>query len=234
MSIYSARAVFTFIPKNACTALRYSAAVANGVLPPGHTDIRWLHLNNTTFRPTLAEFAQAQFTFVVLRDPFARLASCFLDKIVGMSPIAWKFRPQDDPEGRPDEATFAQFVKRVSRMAAGGDDHWRPQSDFLVYRDYDRWYAIDDLATAAEELQARIGFALQDIPETRKHGRANLQRLEGNYAHVSAAEIGELKRRGAVPSIASLYDEETVATVRQAYADDLALFTARTGHALMF
>ena len=54
LSIYPLDAVYTFIPKNACSALRYSIAIANGFLGD-ISDINWIHDNNRTFMNELCD-----------------------------------------------------------------------------------------------------------------------------------------------------------------------------------
>ena len=81
LSIYPLDAVYTFIPKNACSTLRYSIAIANGFLGD-ISDIDWIHQNNPTFMSTQREVALASYTFVVLRCPYTRVASCFLNQVV--------------------------------------------------------------------------------------------------------------------------------------------------------
>ena len=76
LSIYPIDAIYTFIPKNACSSLRYSTAIANGFIGD-ISDIDWIHKNNIAFMPTQREIALASYTFVVLRCPFTRVASCF-------------------------------------------------------------------------------------------------------------------------------------------------------------
>ena len=81
LSIYPINAVCTFIPKNACSTLRFSIAVRNGFIRD-KMDIDWIHNNNGTFKSTQREVSRARYTFIILRCPFTRIASCFLDKIV--------------------------------------------------------------------------------------------------------------------------------------------------------
>ena len=81
LSIYSINSVYTFIPKNACSTLRFSVAIANGFIKD-LKDIQWIHNNNGTFKSTQREVSLQDYTFVVLRCPYTRIASCFLDKIV--------------------------------------------------------------------------------------------------------------------------------------------------------
>jgi hypothetical protein len=95
MCIYQPAAIYSFIPKNACSTLRFSVALANGCVS-GESDVNWIHENNETFKPTLAELVRANYSFVVLRDPFRRVASCFLDKFVDKRPEARR-RPDIRP-----------------------------------------------------------------------------------------------------------------------------------------
>ena len=81
LSVYSIDAVYTFIPKNACSTMRYSVALQNGYVRDIE-DINWIHQNTQTFVATQREIATAKYTFTMLRCPFTRVASCFLDKIV--------------------------------------------------------------------------------------------------------------------------------------------------------
>src|SRR5918999_530628 len=90
LKVYRANAIYSFIPKNACSTMRLSLALANGCIKSA-AEFNWIHHNNPTFRATLQDLAIADYTFVILRCPYARLASCFLDKFVGKYPVAWQF-----------------------------------------------------------------------------------------------------------------------------------------------
>lgn len=86
---YTSGAVYSFIPKNACSTMRYSMAIANNCIS-GPEDWTWIHKNNGTFVATLPELVRAPYSFVILRCPHARLASVFLDKIVDRTPELWQ------------------------------------------------------------------------------------------------------------------------------------------------
>ena len=81
LMIYNSDALYTFIPKNACSTMRLSLAMANGCISDTK-DYNWIHKNNATFVVNLVEIIKAKYTFVILRDPFRRLASVYIDKIV--------------------------------------------------------------------------------------------------------------------------------------------------------
>ncbi len=81
LKIYKSGSIYTFIPKNACSTMRLSLAIANCCIADA-SSFEWIHENNETFRANLEDMVCAAYTFVILRDPFARLASYFLDKVV--------------------------------------------------------------------------------------------------------------------------------------------------------
>ena len=45
-------------------------------------EIQWIHQNNHSLNASTSEALKAQYTFVMLRNPFKRLLSFFLDKLV--------------------------------------------------------------------------------------------------------------------------------------------------------
>ncbi|MAU94899.1 sulfotransferase family 2 domain-containing protein [Marinibacterium profundimaris] len=231
---YRAGAVYSFIPKNACSTLRLSLAIANGAIA-GPEDWTWIHANNPTFRAALRDLATADFTFTVLRCPHARLASVFLDKIVGRSPEYWLLFRETGETIDPKRFSFRDFVGLVS---ADDDwqqlnEHWRPQVDFLVYAEYDAWYAVERMAEARDDLAARIGFDLVDARGLTRHGTDRFDLIEGDYADTSMAELAALQEAGRAPSHAALYDDALVGAVARAWACDLALYRDRIGAATL-
>lgn len=87
LCIYESDAIYSFIPKNACSTMRLSIARANGCIRK-IKDFNWIHKNNSTFSASLSELAKARYSFVFLRDPFSRLVSVYFDKIVSRDPQA--------------------------------------------------------------------------------------------------------------------------------------------------
>ena len=77
---YRSNTLCTWIPKNGCSNLRYAIARENGAIS-NIKEIQWIHTNNHSFNANTKEALQADYTFVVLRNPFKRLLSFFLDKL---------------------------------------------------------------------------------------------------------------------------------------------------------
>src|SRR5437763_435391 len=81
MDIYVCNSLYTHIPKNASTSIRFSIAVANGVISEDG-DVGWVYNNNMTFVSNLRSQVLADYSFIFLRCPYSRLASAFLDQVV--------------------------------------------------------------------------------------------------------------------------------------------------------
>jgi hypothetical protein len=227
MCIYQSAALYSFIPKNACSTMRFSVALANGCVA-SDSDVNWIHENNQTFKPSLAELATARYSFVVLRDPFRRIASCFLDKIVDKRPEAWRFQSFVDYSIDLDTLTFRGFVEKLPRILRR-NPHWRPQADFLIYEDYDDWFCVEDFGSAIEALSNKIGLAIRDTRHLLDHGAHRYTSVDrtASYADMPVHEIAAMKRRGEVPAVEKMFDHEVVAAVRSAYADDFAIYATR-------
>lgn len=227
---YPSGAVCTYIPKNACSSLRLSLAMGNGCVAD-RADWRWIHANNDTFAASLRDLASTPYSFVLLRCPHARLASVFLDKIVGKAPPYWALDRILDGALDYEKLSFRRFVGLLMqprlRMA---DHHWRPQAAFLVYQDYDDWFQVERMAVAAQRLQERIGLDLIDARPLTWHGTDRLV-LDDNRpcADLHAPKLAAMLQAGRAPSHAALYDPALVALVTRLYFEDISLYTARFG-----
>jgi hypothetical protein len=90
LNLFSKNAIYTYIPKNACSTLRLSLAVANGCID-SDDEFEWIHQNNETFAASMSELIKAEYTFTFLRCPFRRIASVFIDKMISKDKVAWSY-----------------------------------------------------------------------------------------------------------------------------------------------
>src|SRR5690606_5133059 len=109
--------IYSFIPKNACTTMRYSLALSSGCIR-GRQDFDWIHNNNWTFSASFRDLVSAESSFVILRCPFSRLASFFLDKVVDCRPPAHALLPFVDEAGRLEDVTFRKLAAAIRRPKA--------------------------------------------------------------------------------------------------------------------
>jgi hypothetical protein len=234
LSIYAADAIYTFIPKNACSTMRLTVGMANGAIADSK-DFHWIHNNNQTFRATLAELVKSKYTFAILRDSFLRVASCYLDKMVSQSQIAWEFHVSMNRQTLPAMLTFREFVTNL-RPRLSGNEHWRPQADFLIYENYDDLFCYEAFPDAVAKLRERIGLDVQDARGFSKHGSERFTPIEGDelFADRPAHAIATLKRAGLIPKFIKMYDEALIAEVGELYAADIALYKTATGRPCVF
>jgi hypothetical protein len=222
LSIYPLDAICTFIPKNACSSLRYSIAIANGFIKDLN-DIKWIHSNNQTFIATQRELALSKYTFVVLRCPFTRVASCFIDKFVGRK---LKF---NDSSGRKISVNFHDFLTIVkSQTQSDRDEHWRNQSDFLHFEKYDQYFSLESFSNATNALEDK-GFKVHDVRSVVKHDLSGFKRVEGDFSKMRDVDLKIMKDQGMVPSYKSMFGAQEISLVNEIYSDDIELYKSHFG-----
>ena len=234
LNIYRSNSIYSFIPKNACSTMRTSIAYANGCIQSPE-NFNWIHKNNQTFKATLADLVRAEYTFVILRCPYRRLASVYLDKIVGKYPPAWGFYDLIERKTELDDFSFAKFVDCLTnKTILNGDLHWKPQIDFLVYQKYDDYFCVEDFDTAVNTLKAKIDVKVIDARKLTNHGLDKLKLIKDkDYSKVQAKDIFQLKQDGLCPDPQSLYSETIIKQVQKIYRQDIALYLEIFGKELL-
>jgi hypothetical protein len=226
MQIFDSSAIYSMIPKNGCTTMRLSIALANGMLADT-SQWAWIHQNNDAFRPSLKELALARYRFTVLRDPFSRLVSCFLDKIVNRSPVAVRYQEAVKNGCDLETLTFRQFCRGLARPEVlNFNIHWRPQIDFLVYQDYDDFFCIEDFGHIVAQLKKRIGFEVVDARPLARHDRSWYRLLQDGqfFADAPLPQLEALQLSGLTPEPESFFDDELIGLMHKIYAADFALY----------
>ena len=222
LSIYPIGAVYTFIPKNACSSLRYSIAVANGFLD-GVEDVKWIHKNNQTFVSTQREVCIANYTFVVLRCPFTRIASGFLNKLVD------KTFNVNDAAGNRIDINFHDFLMVIkSQQRSEMNQHWRNQSDFLHYERYDEYFSLESFPNAIKSL-GNHGLNVYDTRTKLKHDLSALERIDGDFSRIKTNELKKMKDEGCLPNYKSMFGDKEIELINEMYKDDINLYKSHFG-----
>lgn len=232
---YDSGSVYSFIPKNGCSTMRYSLALANGCIAEPE-QWSWIHANNPTFQASLRELVTAPFSFVILRCPHRRLASCFLDKILGRTQEFWALHRLKRDTLDPDGLSFRDFVAAISDAPTlRANIHWRPQIDFLVYEDYDAYYALEGFAQAVPEIESRAGISVHDARGLTGHATSQTAKQSpvtphGICADMPLHELAALRREGRMPRDVDLYDAALIEQVARLYAEDIVLYDQKFGN----
>jgi len=236
LTYFQGGVICSFIPKNGCSTLRLSLAIANGCAA-GPEDVTWIHANNATFSASLRDLATARYTFVVLRCPFSRLASVFLDKILSRQAEYWKLNRFENDQLNPDTLTFREFVKLVGVSGRiRSNVHWRPQVDFLVYENYDSYFAFEDFGAAIKEIEKKAGFSVVDARPLTRHGTDRVELDTGDcFSDTPLSALETMRRDGRLPAHANLYDTALVNEALKLYAADITFYKSKFGASgLMF
>lgn len=231
LMLYKQNAVYTFIPKNGCSTLRLSLAINNGVVKSPE-DIDWIHKNNFTFCASLREAVLSDYKFVVLRCPYRRLVSVFLDKFIVGAPLVRNLLNKVDSSISPDEITFSFFLNfLLNERVLKSNIHWRNQADFLLYEKYDDYFQLENFKEVVTTLKQKIGFEVVDARAYTKHGVDGLEKDASisNAFNLSVDQLRELKSNGVVPVVESFYDNKLIDIVKRIYADDLDLYKYNFG-----
>ena len=244
INIYRKKAIYTMIPKNLCSTLRYSIAISNGII--SKNNIKWIHFNNFTFNPSLKDIAEADYTFVVLRCPFRRLVSCFLDKIVDKkmyrkeylrekSSIFRKFPKKIQNKmfsifDNPKDINFSNFVESLKDIKHNEYDiHWRPQIDFLLYDNYDDYFAFENFKDTKNILLRKIDLDIYDARNLTKHGNNMSEPIEGDFQFTNCDEISILKKSNKMPIYECFYNDKIKNDVLSIYKNDFELYLQKFG-----
>ena len=228
LNIYKSNSIYTFIPKCACSTMRLSIALSNGLI----SDINkynWIHSNNETFSANLRELITANFTFVILRNPFFRIASTFLDKIINSTLDTARVKKtllDMHTNITADELTFKKFIQLVnSKNTLRLDPHWRPQVDFLVYKKYDHYIQFEKFNEEKKVIEEKSDIKIIDARKITLHGNDIYKKINNrNFSNITPSEINKLRSEGFTPSLNSLYDEESKKIISDTFKDDIIVY----------
>ncbi|GEM_PF-355120 len=223
---FNSDAITTFIPKSACSSLRLTAAMQNLNLNL-EKDYNWIHLNNGTFNASLSDVVTAKYTFVILRCPYTRLLSAYLDKFLSRSLELWRAIDRDGRKLEPEDYTFEQYVDHVCKFL-NSDQHWQPQSSFLIYEQYDDYFCMEDIEFMNKKLKSRLGFDLLDSRHLYKHSVEKIvfedSQLDVPSYKMSPLELLIMKKEGRLPSKKSFFSEPILEKVKKTYSKDIDLY----------
>lgn len=220
--------ICTWIPKIACSTLRYSIALDNGAIS-GFNDFSWIHQNNTTFVANNKELLNSSYAFVILRNPFKKLLSFYLDKI-----CSDKSTKEDQSYAvakgifnTHNSTTFEEFVNTIYEdpHLISKDIHTRRQCDFLIYANYSDYFKFEDFEGTKKRLKEKIGLELVD---TRQSGSIRttheMDELKEFDHRTTVSEANSFLDMHKKPLTTNMYTPEMIAKVGTIYFSDILLY----------
>ena len=225
---YKSNSVCTWIPKNGCSNLRYSIAKENGAIT-NINEIEWIHRNNDCFNTSTKEALEASYTFVILRNPFRRLLSFYLDKLCHSQ--------EDQTEGSyqhakqvfdfHDHLNYSDFIDYIWEHSDSiyKDEHTRPQCDFLLYREYDSYFSLENIKEANHEIHEKTGIQLDDVRDRNSIFTSKGCERSPEITHLTkAGEIKNFLDQNKVPIAENMYTSDMIKKVSTLYLQDILVY----------
>ena len=221
--------ICTWIPKIACSTLRYSIALDNGAIS-GLNDFSWIHQNNTTFAANNKELLNSSYAFVILRNPFKKLLSFYLDKICSDKSTKedQSYAVAKSIFNTNNSTTFEEFVSTIYEDPSliSKDIHTRRQCDFLIYTNYSDYFKFEDFEGTKKRLKEKIGLELVD---TRQSGSIRttyeMEELKEFDHKTTVSEANSLLDMHKKPLTTNMYTPEMIAKVGTIYFSDILLYS---------
>ena len=215
---------YTFIPKNACSSLRLTLAISNGLIN-STKEHDFIHHNNNIFVPSLKEAFEASSSFVVLRDPVDRVISVYLDKFISKDLPAFHFCKHQNID--IDDLTFLEFCKRIHNDANSLylNPHWIPQNKFLLFEkeSYTKVFNFNQLSELNDWLKEK-NITFEDARPLTQHGTDSFAKESITCAYnQTIKELSSLKKEGSLPKKEDMLSDEILSFLKKAYIGDYAL-----------
>jgi len=231
---HNLKLVYCGIPKNACTLFKkiiVEHSKNKVIFEKSNKNIHQFLVENrceiSTFLSSLE--SPDYYKMIILRNPFSRLASGYLDKFakhpypesfaVEVIKSVQEFLNLDlDIE---KSITFDQFIKYLSRKEDYElNDHWQPQNIFVGSIKFDLIGQFENLSYVLDVLEKK--YSIQ-IPRKGAEHATNYQDFsEEKPFHTMYP--GELRKLAGMPKAKQLYSAELESIVRSRYAEDIMLY----------
>lgn len=189
-------------------------------------------LANYTYAQALQIINSDYFKFVIVRNPWARLVSTYLNLFVRLfekkqitqlaKDCAKYIYGEDDFEKYEDSIKFEQFVQYVCNTDDKYiDPHCKSQYFFLGGLKYDFIGRMENLSHDLEYIQDRLNLSLE-LPKVNKTDYSTPSEIINNYPTLPASDLRIFKT--GLPSYQNFYTPELIDLVTQRYAKDIEMF----------
>jgi hypothetical protein len=232
------RYIYCPIPKNASSSLKALCLLLEKehdyekVLQPN-----WLH-SYANQHLTLSRYSRAEaqaflndpryFKFCIVRNPWSRLVSAYLDKFLQTPTLPWIAKEIDNIyryNGREPNCqksiSFRQFVEYLAAAHGQAPNiHWRPQYHFLGAVQF---HFMARFETLAEDFQVikQVAKLPVDLPWRNQTAHKQAFAQAQDWADLYPAE---LRGCATLPPYQKFYTPDLVEIVRQRYQTDIELF----------
>jgi tetratricopeptide (TPR) repeat protein len=231
---HNIKLVYCSIPKNACTLFKniiveYSEDKSE--YEKSNQNIHQFLISKRGKVSTLLSCVRdsGYFKIVILRNPFSRLTSGYLDKFAKhINPESFALDVIRDVQqflgleiNVENSITFEQFIKYLARKKDYElNDHWRPQNNFVGSVKFDLVGQFENLNHVIDILQNNYGIRMKK--EGSEHATKYQDFSEKLPFHTMYPR--DLRNLEGMPKARQLYSAELEKIVRERYAKDIELY----------
>jgi len=241
------KAIYCSIPKNACTLFK-SMMVENSN-DVNEFDIKRENVHEYLLRKgkqadvynyNLSSINHSDyFKFVILRNPFNRIVSAYLDKFA-KRPKPQQFAADMIKEIQTSQGekfdlhksiSFSQFINYlVSKKDKELNDHWRPQTFFLKDVIFDYYGNFENLEKVIEYLELKFAIKVNQYVAI-----ANITNHQTEYGNIndnldfSNMYPNELRQLKYMPLSDLIFTDELREKFAYRYRQDIALYNEKFG-----
>ncbi len=231
------------IAKNACSSIKTLIAELgnmpklqpdddiHAILDSGPNGFLLLHRDEADIQAMLSD--PTWMRFAVLRDPYDRLVSLYVEKFVRhrthagvritIDPVLKRALNKNkltetDYERGISFIMFAQDL--MSEPAERLDPHWRPQSHYLEYINYTHLYTVDNVSVLKQDLECHFG---QEVVLPYKNVVRTHKPLPQDGPCIATLFPAEIEAADHLP-LARYIDKDLRAALRAYYGLDETLY----------
>ena len=233
--------IYCPIPKVACSSFKRIVFALEGVkIDSQHLDLVHARAKQYSLRNYPYDTAKKllhsneYFRFAIVRNPWDRLISAYLDKFVSCQELIPRFvnefvRSYYRSCGiKPDinkSITFRQFIEHIKNT---DDDlldvHFKPQYLFLANTKFDFIGRFENMSEDYQKIKERLNLTVE-LPWSNKVARGASSRemikSQGFFADSYPEEIRAMK---SYPSAQDLFTDDLLEDVRLRYEKDITTF----------
>lgn len=236
------KVVYCSIPKNACTLFKTMLVENSDLREQFHSSGENIHLFlNQRIKETSAAHLLAclnsdeYFKFVVIRNPFNRIVSGYLDKIAkhtvpeafAQEVIEQVQTSLNEPVDIEKSITFSQFVDYlIETPDALLNDHWRPQCNFLGTVNFDLVGQFESLDTTTHALAKQFDMTIKTKVSNHITQYRTFDEADPGFCSMYPAQ---LRRLDGMPVPAQLYSPELKNKISFRYVNDIKTYEKAFG-----
>lgn len=189
--------VFLNNAKSGCSSIKAALLKAiyarEGKALPDPVSPKFVHGQNDAWSASFNNIGKSRFRFSVVRNPFSRILSAYLDKIARGGILCNQFNyahnfPIDYRAG------FDEFLEKLDLSKNLFDQHWRPQTANLLlgYLRVDEVYFLESLTDSHEELERSVGFGFEIGMGRKSHATGASKRIKDYYSESAIQRVVEI------------------------------------------